>query len=163
MKTSLATAEAPQAGFAARPLRAADVPRIMPTERAAYSVPWTEGNFIDSIAVGYPSELLEALDGRLIGYWLAMPGVDEMHLLNITVAPEFQRQGWALRMLDHVVDCMRAQQLNQLWLEVRVSNTRAQDVYRRYGFTQVGRRPAYYPAAGGGREDALLMSLELPA
>lgn len=161
MKTALAPAEAP--AFTARPLRAADVPRLMPTERAAYSVPWTEGNFIDSIAAGYHAELLLAPDGRLIGYWLAMPGVDEMHLLNITVAPEFQRQGWAVRMLDRLIACMRSQRLNQLWLEVRVSNTRAQDVYLRYGFTQVGRRPAYYPAAGGGREDALLMSLELPA
>lgn len=163
MKTALAPAEAQQAGFTARPLRAADVPRLMPTERVAYSVPWTEGNFIDSIAAGYHAELLLAPDGQLIGYWLAMPGVDEMHLLNITVAPEFQRQGWAVRMLDRLIERMRSQQLNQLWLEVRISNTRAQDLYRRYGFAQVGRRPAYYPAAGGGREDALLMSLELPA
>ena len=91
----------------------------MPTERAAYSVPWTEGNFIDSIAAGYHAELLLRPDGRLIGYWLAMPGVDEMHLLNITVAPEFQR-GVGPCMLDRH-RCMRSQRLNQLWLEVRVS------------------------------------------
>lgn len=155
--------QATAAAWTARPLRAADVPRIMVVEQVAYSVPWTAGNFIDSIAAGYHAELLESADGRLIGYWLAMPGVDEMHLLNITVAPEFQRQGWARCMLDRLVACMQRLQLGQLWLEVRVSNIRAQQVYLQYGFAEVGRRPAYYPAAGGGREDAMLMSLVLTA
>ena len=126
--------------FTARPLRAADVPRLMPTERCLQRV--LDRRQLHRLHRGrLPRRAAAGADGRLIGYWLAMPGVDEMHLLNITVAPEFQRQGWAVRMLDRLIACMRSQRLNQLWLEVRVSNTRAQDVYLRYGFTQVGRPP----------------------
>ena len=57
------------------------------TERAAYSVPWTEGNLHRLHRGRLPRRAAAGADGRLIGYWLAMPGVDEMHLLNITVAP----------------------------------------------------------------------------
>jgi ribosomal-protein-alanine N-acetyltransferase len=51
----------------------------------------------------------------------------------------------------------------QLWLEVRLGNERAREVYRRYGFAEVGKRRAYYPVQQGPREDAVLMSLAVPA
>jgi ribosomal-protein-alanine N-acetyltransferase len=90
-----------------------------------------------------------------------MEGVEEVHLLNITVAPEFQRQGWARLMLDALCVWSRGRAAKWLWLEVRKSNTRAAEVYRRYGFKLVGERKNYYPAHMGQREDALVMSLKL--
>lgn len=66
-------------------------------------------------------------------------------------------------MLDRIVGACRQRGLTQLWLEVRVSNLRAQAVYQRYGFAEVGRRRAYYPVLQGPREDALLMSLMVAA
>jgi ribosomal-protein-alanine N-acetyltransferase len=98
---------------------------------------------------------------ELLGYFVAMPGFEEVHLLNITVAPACQRQGWALVMLDALVLWARAQRAEWLWLEVRASNTRAQQVYLRRGFARVGQRKAYYPAGHGLREDAVVMSLRL--
>jgi ribosomal-protein-alanine N-acetyltransferase len=147
----------------AQPLGVTDLDELMPIERAAYPVPWSQGNFIDSIAAGYHAESLRRVGGRreLLGYWLAMPGVDEMHLLNITVAPAWQGQGLARLMLDRLAAVCRREGLAQLWLEVRVSNERARQVYRQYGFAEVGRRKAYYPSAKGPREDALLMSLKV--
>ena len=141
----------------------ADLAEVLAIERRAYAVPWTYGNFIDSIAARYEAFVLRDLEGAdLLGYFLAMKGVDEMHLLNITVAPQWHGQGIARRLLDEVCSLCRACGCTQLWLEVRVSNDRARAVYARYGFAEVGLRRAYYPAdpaMPGGREDAVLMSL----
>ncbi|AKJ27613.1 ribosomal protein S18-alanine N-acetyltransferase [Caldimonas brevitalea] len=140
----------------------ASLREVLPVEQAAYEFPWTRGNFIDSLHAGYDAQLLMRDDGTLIGYFVAMAGVDEMHLLNLTVTPSFQRQGHALRLLDALCDLARSERgAHQLWLEVRVSNLRARAVYDRYGFRSVGLRRGYYPAAAGRREDAIVMSLGL--
>jgi ribosomal-protein-alanine N-acetyltransferase len=144
-------------------MRVPDLTEVMAVERQAYPVPWTHGNFVDSLAAGYPAEVLRGPRAELLGYWVAMAGVDELHLLNITVAPAWQGRGLAVLMLDRLVAECRRRGLPQLWLEVRVSNTRARDVYRRYGLAEVGRRRAYYPVPQGPREDALLMSLSVAA
>ena len=97
----------------------------------------------------------------LIGYFVAMKGVDEVHLLNLTVAPAFQRQGWAPLLLEALAGWSRAQGALWLWLEVRESNQRALDLYTRHGFRRVGMRKNYYPALGNQREHAVVMSLRL--
>lgn len=144
-------------------MRVPDLTEVMAIERQAYPVPWTHGNFVDSLAAGYPAEVLRGPRAALLGYWVAMPGVDELHLLNITVAPAWQGRGLAVIMLDRLVAACRQRGLTQLWLEVRVGNARARDVYRRYGFAEVGKRRAYYPVTEGPREDAVLMSLMVAA
>jgi ribosomal-protein-alanine N-acetyltransferase len=149
--------------FEAAPMRVPDLTEVMAIERIAYPVPWTHGNFVDSLAAGYPAEVLRGPRAELLGYWVAMPGADEMHLLNITVAPVWQGRGLAIVMLDRLVDECRRRGLSQLWLEVRIGNSRARDVYRRYGFAEVGKRRAYYPVVEGPREDAILMSLGVGA
>ena len=149
--------------FEAAAMRVPDLTEVMAVERQAYPVPWTHGNFVDSLVAGYPAEVLRGPRAELLGYWAAMPGVDELHLLNITVAPAWQGQGLAVAMLDRVVAECRRRGLTQLWLEVRLSNERAREVYARYGFAEVGRRRAYYPVKQGPREDALLMSLMVAA
>ena len=90
-----------------------------------------------------------------------MEGVEEVHLLNITVAPEFQRQGWSRVMLDALTLWARGRQAQWLWLEVRVGNTRAMHVYEAQGYARVGARKDYYPAGHGKREDAVVMGLRL--
>ena len=133
-------------------------------ERSAYDHPWSEANFADSINAGYQAQLLtagHAPDAVLLGYFVAMKGLDEVHLLNITVAPAQQRQGWACVMLDALALWSRGQGAQWLWLEVRVGNTRAKAIYERYGFRQMGVRRNYYPATAAGREDAIVMSFAL--
>ncbi|MCU0967882.1 MAG: ribosomal protein S18-alanine N-acetyltransferase [Rubrivivax sp.] len=152
----------PEAAARLRPMRAADVADVAAIEARAYAFPWSRGNFVDSLAAGYLAEVLVDCDGGFIGYLVAMPGVDEMHLLNITVAPECQRRGWGSRLLDRLEDACRARGLANLWLEVRESNVTAQALYRRRGFAEVGRRRRYYPAPRGTREDAIVMSLTVP-
>jgi ribosomal-protein-alanine N-acetyltransferase len=133
---------------------------VVAVESLAYEHPWTRGNFADSLRSGYQAQVLVA-DGTLIGYFVAMMGVDEVHLLNITVAPEYQSQGWGRVMLDALALWSRGQAAQWLWLEVRVSNQRAQRIYEGQGFRRVGERKGYYPARDGRREDAIVMSLKL--
>ena len=55
----------------------------------------------------------------------------------------------------------RGQHADWVWLEVRLSNVRAQQLYLRHGYVRVGMRKRYYPAAHGDREDAVVMNLRL--
>lgn len=143
-----------------RPMRPADLDDVLAIEVRCYSHPWTRGNFADSLASGYLGELRESADDGLVGYWVALPGVEELHLLNITVAPEWRRAGHGRALLRRVIACARARGDHSLWLEVRPSNASARALYRAEGFAEVGLRRGYYPA-DRGREDALVMRLAL--
>jgi [ribosomal protein S18]-alanine N-acetyltransferase len=155
-------------------LTEADLDLVWHTEKRAYAHPWSRGNFADSLRAGHPARLLvtpvqagdaplqlTASGHLLLGYWVAMAGVDEMHLLNIAVAPEHRRQGWGLVLLQTLATHCMAVGLSWLWLEARVHNTPALGLYRRMGFEAVGLRKQYYPASNGQREDAVVMSLNL--
>jgi len=143
-----------------RAVHAVDLAAVLKVEARAYSHPWSRGNFIDSLAAGYIAEMLDSRDAGVVGYFVAMPGVDELHLLNLTVAPDWQGRGHGSALLDAVQAHAAERSLATLWLEVRESNHRARALYRRRGFAEVGLRRSYYPAAGG-REDAVVMSLPL--
>ena len=133
---------------------------VMAIEQVAYSHPWSRGNFRDSLNPLFDAHCLW-LGDELLGYFLAMHGFEEMHLLNITVAPARQGQGWAHMMLDALSLISRNVGAQTLWLEVRQSNVRALQVYERYGFVRVGLRKDYYPADRQQREHAVVMSLKL--
>jgi len=138
----------------------ANLDAVLQVEQQAYAHPWQRVNFMDSLHAGYQAQLLLAQD-TLLGYFVAMKGVDEVHLLNITVAPAYQRQGWARVMLDALAIWAKGQGADWLWLEVRSGHQRAIEVYQAQGFARVGLRKAYYPAVAGQREDALVMSRRL--
>jgi ribosomal-protein-alanine N-acetyltransferase len=133
---------------------------VMAIEQTAYSHPWSRGNFRDSLNPLFDAHCLW-LGDELLGYFLAMHGVEEMHLLNITVAPAHQGEGWGHMMLDALSLISRNVGAQTLWLEVRQSNARALQVYTRYGFVRVGLRKDYYPADRQQREHAVVMSLKL--
>lgn len=143
-----------------QPLTEARLDAVLAVEQASYSHPWSRTNFTDSLKSGYEAQVLLGGD-ELIGYFMAMKGVDEVHLLNITVAPAHLRQGWARVMLDALATWSRGQGAEWLWLEVRLSNLRAMNVYDAYGFRRIGVRKNYYPAHAGQREDAVVMSFKL--
>lgn len=143
------------------PMSALNLDAVLAIEAAAYAFPWSRGNFVDSLASGYDARVLYGADGQMLGYFVAMAGVDEMHLLNITVAPAHQHRGHARYMIDALVADCRARRAQQLWLEVREGNARARAIYLQRGFEQVGVRRGYYPAPHGRREDAIVMSLVL--
>lgn len=144
------------------PMTLADVDAVIAIENALYDFPWTRGNFIDSLHAGHLASVMRDGPGasRLLAYMVAMSGLDEMHLLNLSVAAEAQGQGHARRMLDTLCRQSAMRGARQLWLEVRPSNHRALALYERYGFVRTGLRRGYYPDHGR-REDAVVMSFDL--
>ncbi len=141
-------------------LGAEHLEQVLALEVRAYAHPWSHRNFVDALQSGYQAQRLIAGDA-LLGYFVAMKGVEEVHLLNLTVAPDFQRQGWARLMLEALALWSRGQGAHCLWLEVRQSNARALQVYTAHGYRRVGERKGYYPNFHGQREDAVVMSLRL--
>jgi [ribosomal protein S18]-alanine N-acetyltransferase len=97
----------------------------------------------------------------VLSYCVAMMGVQELHVLNITTPPAHRRQGWARLLLNTLAYWGRQHGAENLWLEVRRSNAGAQALYTAMGFEAVGVRKGYYPDAAGQREDAIVMRLSL--
>lgn len=152
------------AGCRTTPCRAMtvqDLDAVTAVEVAAYGFPWSRGNFADSLRAGYLAEVLQGDDGSVLGYFVAMPGVQEMHLLNLTVAPPAQGRGHGRALMDRLEQTARELGHETLWLEVRTGNARARALYARRGYVEQGLRRGYYPAAGSRREDAVLMTLAL--
>ncbi|GGC60013.1 ribosomal protein S18-alanine N-acetyltransferase [Undibacterium terreum] len=142
-------------------LRQDDIDRVLKIEQQVYAHPWTRGNFADSLNAGH--EICGLCDAQqdLLGYFLAMTILDEVHLLNLAVAAERQGQGLARMLMDQLCAYAREQKATSILLEVRVRNTRAIQVYQHYGFAEIGRRKAYYPAEENTREDAIVMRMTL--
>lgn len=143
------------------PMQMNDIPDVLTIENDVYPHPWTRGNFLDSLYNGYDTWTLREESGPLAGYFLLMMAVDEAHLLNISVRRDLHGQGVGRMQLDKVAQRARENGMQSVLLEVRPSNQRALEVYQRYGFLEIGRRKAYYPAANGMREDAIVMRFHL--
>ncbi|MCU6501412.1 ribosomal protein S18-alanine N-acetyltransferase [Duganella vulcania] len=143
------------------PMQQADLPDVVALEESVYPHPWSMANFIDSLNSNYEAWVLRDQQGDLLGYFLLMAIVDEAHLLNVAVSAEKQGQGLGRFLLNQAVACARGLGMESVLLEVRPSNTRALEIYERYGFKQIGRRKGYYPAANQQREDAIVMRFSL--
>lgn len=139
------------------PMTESDLDEIVSIEKVAYEFPWTRGNFEDSLRNGYFGICMRHVTGTLLGYCVLMPVVDELHVLNLCVAPSAQGAGAGLALLREAVRMARNQRLEGLLLEVRPSNHRAIRLYERFGFKSIGRRKNYYPARHRSREDAIVM------
>lgn len=143
------------------PMHVDDLSEVLVIENDIYPHPWTRGNFLDSIYNGYQAWTLREASGALAGYFLVMLAVDEAHLLNISVRRDLHGHGMGRMQLDKIVVLSKEHGMASVLLEVRPSNSRALTVYERYGFTRIGNRKGYYPAASGAREDAIVMRLHL--
>lgn len=142
-----------------RRMREADVPRVMEIERAAFSHPWSEDLVRRELGHEFSTVLLAEDDAGLVrGFVISWLVHDELHVLNVAVAPEARRGGVARRLLDVVEAGGREQGARVALLEVRVSNAAAIALYRSLGYRDVAVRPRYYAENG---EDALLMDKPL--
>ncbi len=142
-----------------RPMHEGDLDAVMDVELRAYPFPWTRGIFQDCLRAAYPARVLEQA-GTIIGYGLVSIAADEAHVLNVGVDPHCQSRGHGRRLLRELVRLARQHGALRVFLEVRPSNAPAIALYHSEGFNEIGRRPRYYPA-GNGREDALVMAMEL--
>ena len=144
-----------------RPMRESDLDAVLAIEVRAYPFPWTRGIFRDCLNAGHPAWVLEQ-DGWLLGYGVLSIAAGEAHVLNVCTAPELQGRGHGRRTLRALLQLARGRGAERVYLEVRPSNPEAIALYHAEGFNEIGRRPRYYPAKDG-REDAIVMAMELLA
>ncbi len=142
-----------------RPISVHDLERILEIEQASYRTPWTSSDFLREISYNqmayyYLVEAGEKIAG-FIGMWLV---VDEAHITNIAVSPDFRRQGVGEKLLLFALELAAKHGARCGILEVRVSNARALNLYLKHGFRYVGLRKAYYR---DNDEDAFLMEVKL--
>ncbi|MFZ6641592.1 ribosomal protein S18-alanine N-acetyltransferase [Undibacterium sp. TC4M20W] len=135
----------------------ADVDSILSIEERVYAHPWTRGNFTDSFSSGYEAFGFRNAELDLFAYFVVMPILDELHLLNFAVDLSYQGQGHAKLLMDKLFTYAREQAHASILLEVRRSNARAISVYEGAGFAAIGVRKGYYPAHDNQREDAIVM------
>lgn len=142
-----------------RRMTALDVDPVVAIEQAIYPHPWTRGNFSDSLTAGYHCWIVEC-GGEIAGYTVVAITAEEGHLLNLSVAGSWQRQGVGRELLAFVLRLARDYSAGRILLEVRPSNVSARALYAATGFAEIGVRRGYYPA-GEAREDAIVLELRL--
>ncbi|MDI9514842.1 MAG: ribosomal protein S18-alanine N-acetyltransferase [Clostridiaceae bacterium] len=141
-----------------RKMRYSDLDDLEAVEKASFSVPWTRGMLEEeyfNIRARYRVIEFRGNIAGYIGMWRIM---DEGHITNVAVRPEFRRKGFARKLLQDLIDHARTSGIKSLTLEVRVSNLPAIRLYESFGFKVEGRRKQYY---ADNREDALIMWLRL--
>jgi ribosomal-protein-alanine N-acetyltransferase len=136
-----------------------DLDAIMAIENAVYPHPWTRGNFSDSLRSGYHCWIME-IRGEIIGYSVVMIAAGEAHLLNLSIAAQWQRRGLGRELLKFMLQLARDFHADKIFLEVRPTNAAGRGLYADAGFNEIATRRGYYPGHDG-REDAVVMELEL--
>jgi [ribosomal protein S18]-alanine N-acetyltransferase len=136
-----------------------DLDAVIAIENSVHGHPWTIGNFRDSLAANYECWIAER-EAEIVGYGVIMMGAGEGHLLNLSIASRWQRHGLGADFTRFFIKLAHDYGAQKIYLEVRPSNHAARVLYARNGFAEVGTRPDYYPAVSG-REDAIIMELEL--
>jgi ribosomal-protein-alanine N-acetyltransferase len=139
----------------------------MEIERGAFAHPWSEDLVRRELEHDWSIFLLatearagasgEAPEG-VLGFVIAWLVHDELHVLNVAVAPEGRRRGTGRALMEEVQERGRRLGARLATLEVRGSNAPALSLYRALGWRQVGIRPGYY---ADENEDAVIMELDL--
>lgn len=145
--------------YAVRAMTLADIEQVMPIERASFPMPWPASAYRYELTKNNLCSYLVlcqgTVEGRILaygGFWLIL---DEAHISTIAVHPEWRGRGLGEMMLAALIDTAILCGAGELTLEVRVSNTVAQNLYRKAGFLEVGVRKKYY---NDNKEDALIMT-----
>ena len=129
---------------------------ILLMEQQCFSVPWTHEQLMAQLSdFMHISLAAEDENGRAVGYAGLMYVLDEGYISNVAVSPDRRREGIADMLLTELYARAKAKKLSFLTLEVRESNIPAQSLYKKHGYTEVGRRKAYYSRP---KEDAVLMT-----
>ncbi len=131
-----------------------DIPGVLEIERMSFSAPWPESAFLQEILKSYAYSRVAEKDKKVIGYLCVNYVLDEGHIMNLAVHPDFRRQGIATLLMGEAIHELRRRGCDALYLEVRVSNYTARNFYERFGFGIAGIRKDYYTSP---REDAVLM------
>ncbi|REL28126.1 ribosomal-protein-alanine N-acetyltransferase [Thalassotalea euphylliae] len=147
-----------------QPITQDDVIQLMPIENACHTHPWTEKLFRSCVGGRYFGEYAQLTDSKgnqkLVGFYIGEYILGEATLMNICVNPIEQGQGFGNALLTQFITQAKNLGGEQLWLDVRTSNTAAIMLYINHGFTEISRRTGYYPTATG-YEDSIVMGKKI--
>jgi [ribosomal protein S18]-alanine N-acetyltransferase len=139
-----------------------DAGAIAALHATLFPTPW-EGDAVKAL-IEHPASvsLIATLPGReIVGFVIAQIAADEAEILTIGVAADSQRQGIGRKLVEGTVRAAARAEARRLYLDVATSNTAGRALYAACGFSESGRRKAYYTLPGGAREDALLLARDL--
>jgi len=134
-----------------------DLPAVISLDKLSFSLPWPERSFRFELTENSASRCWVAeMDGKIVGMIVAWLLVDEAHIATIATHPDHRGQGIARNLLMYALRYMSKEGAVTSFLEVRERNIPAQEMYRKFGYEEVGRRKRYYKDTN---EDAILMTL----
>ncbi len=143
-----------------RRAKVADIDGIFEVEKTCFKTSWTKKSFFNELEYNPDAHYFVAeFDSEIVGYIGIWEILDEGHITNVAVLPEFRRMGVGRSLVQKIIDFSRAgNMIKRCTLEVRVSNEPARNLYSEMGFVDAGIRPKYYI---DNDEDAYIMWIEL--
>lgn len=142
-----------------QPMQKSDVDNVINIEEKAYGEHhWSKESFLNELSndlARYYSAFNE--DGDLAGYAGCWQILEEVHITNVAVSPDYRRKKIGEALLKTIIDDCYKNKAKYITLEVRVSNNPAISLYEKYGFKSLGVRKGYYQ---NNNEDALIMWTE---
>lgn len=137
-----------------RTMRSADLPQVMLIELSTFTMPWSEATFRGLLRRRDSDLWVADIKGEIAGYAVFWAVLDQGELGNVAVDEAHRGKGIGSRLIKAVLDRANQRGVREIFLEVRKTNVRAQDLYKSFGFSEVGRRRNYYLEP---LEDALVM------
>lgn len=145
-----------------RQMQIDDAFEIHAIETRIFPFPWSEAGFVNSVSWGYNCQVMcEQASGKIAGYFILMMSLDETHLLTIGLKASMHGMGYGRQLLDRAIQTAREHGTVSMLLEVRPSNTGPLQMYKKYGFREIGIRKNYYQDVDNTREDAIVMRMML--
>lgn len=135
-----------------------DLDEVIRIENESFNQPWSKVSFAYELKSRTSHPLVVKMDGKVVGYSVAWFVADEVHFGNIASNKKYRRMGLAHRLLARTIQVAKEKRCTKITLEVRVSNSYAISLYKKFGFKEVAIRKGYYRPEG---EDAIIMLLDL--
>lgn len=142
-----------------RPMTLDDLDGVLAIEKTSFTLPWSREAFYNELVHNrYAKYVVMEHDGRIIGYCGMWVVIDEAHITNVAVLPEYRGKKLGEALMRKMMEIAKQLGAVTMTLEVRASNNVAQSLYRKLGFLNGGIRKRYYP---DNQEDALVMWVNL--
>ena len=141
-----------------RKMGSADLPQVMLIELSTFTMPWTEATFRGLLRRKDSDLLVADVKGEIAGYAVFWAVMDQGELGNVAVDDDYRGKGIGTKLIEEILKRAHERGVKEIFLEVRKSNVRAQELYKTFGFVEVGRRKNYYLEP---LEDALVMKMQL--
>ncbi|MGD9568046.1 MAG: ribosomal protein S18-alanine N-acetyltransferase [Sedimentibacter sp.] len=137
-----------------RGMRYDDLDQITEIEKVCFSLPWSKDSFEQELKNEMAYYQCAEENGIIMGYMGMWKIIDECHITNVAVLPEYRNSGIGSMLISKMVEICKCSEIKSMTLEVRQSNLPAISLYEKFGFMPVGKRPRYYMKP---TEDAIIM------